>query len=107
MTPPYPAFTPGYPLGSDSLGRDLYNWLLWSIRPIMMLVIIVASIRMILGVGIGVIAGWSDRVMGCFCDWLIAGALAVPTLIAVLIIITAVGFKPGVWAFVVGLSVTG
>ena len=62
MTPPYPAFTPGYPLGSDNLGRDLYSWLLWSIRPTMILVIIVASIRMILGVVIGVIAGWSDRV---------------------------------------------
>ena len=105
--PPYPAFTPGYPLGSDNLGRDLYSWLLWSIRPTMILVIIVAGIRLLLGVIIGVVAGWSDRAAGRLFDWLIAGALAVPTLIAALIIITAVGFKLGVWAFVVGMSVTG
>lgn len=107
MTPPYKAFTPGFPLGSDNLGRDLYSWLLWAIRPTMTLVIIVASIRMVLGVVIGVIAGWSDQLVGRLFDWLIAGALAVPTLIAALIIITAVGFKLGVWAFVVGMSVTG
>ncbi|TFG70798.1 MAG: ABC transporter permease subunit, partial [Anaerolineales bacterium] len=107
LTPPYPAFTPGYPLGSDNLGRDLYSWLLWSIRPTMILVIIVAGTRMLLGILIGVIAGWSDRTVGRIFDWLIAGALAVPTLIAALIIITAVGFKLGVWAFVVGMSFTG
>ncbi|MDF1513003.1 MAG: PQQ-binding-like beta-propeller repeat protein [Anaerolineae bacterium] len=107
LTPPYSAFTPGFPLGSDNLGRDLYSWLLWSIRPTMILVMIVASIRMALGVIIGVVAGWSDRVFGRLFDWLIAGALAVPTLIAALITITAVGFRLGVWAFVVGLSITG
>jgi ABC-type dipeptide/oligopeptide/nickel transport system permease subunit len=49
MIPPYPAFTPGFPLGSDNLGRDLYSWLLWSVRPTMVLVLVVASLRMALG----------------------------------------------------------
>jgi peptide/nickel transport system permease protein len=107
MKPPYPAFTTGYPLGSDNLGRDLYSWLLWSLRPTMVLVLTVAAIRIVLGIVIGVGAGWSDRPLGRLCDALISGALAVPTLIGALVVITAVGFRLGVWAFVVGLAVTG
>ena len=105
--PPYPAFTPGYPLGSDTLGRDLYSWLLWSVQPTMILVIIVAILRMTLGLVIGVGAGWSDRWPGRLFDGLIAAALSVPALIASLIVITAVGFRLGVWAFVAGLAITG
>ncbi|MHB1319782.1 MAG: ABC transporter permease, partial [Anaerolineae bacterium] len=107
FTPPYSAFTPGYPLGSDSFGRDLFSWLLWSVRPTIVLVALVAALRMTLGIILGVGAGWSDRFPGRVCDGLIAAALAVPTLIAALIIITAVGFRVGVWAFVIGLSATG
>lgn len=107
LTPPYPAFTPGYPLGSDNLGRDLFSWLLWSVRPTMILVIIVALLRLMLGLFIGIGAGWSDRWAGRLCDGMISAALAVPSLIAGLIVITAVGFRLGVWAFVLGLAVTG
>lgn len=105
--PPYPAFTPGYPLGSDDLGRDLFSWLLWSVRPTLILVVVVAALRMILGLLIGVGAGWSDRRAGRFFDGLITAALAVPTLLAALIVITAIGFRVGVWAFVIGLAITG
>ena len=105
--PPYPAFTPGYPLGSDNLGRDLYSWLLWSIRPTMLLLLSVAGLRMSLGVVMGVGAGYSDRWLGRVCDSLIAAALAVPALLAALIVITAVGFHLGVWSFVLGLAITG
>jgi len=107
LIPPYPAFTPGFPLGSDTLGRDLLSWLLWSVRPTMVLVLIVAAARLFLGLLIGVGAGWSDRLVGRFCDGLITATLAVPTLIAALIVITAVGFHVGVWAFVIGMAITG
>jgi peptide/nickel transport system permease protein len=106
-TPPYPAFTPGYPLGSDNLGRDLYSWLLWSVRPTMILVLVVALLRMVLGVVVGVVAGWSEGFWARLSDGLISAALAAPALIASLIVITAVGFRLGIWAFVVGLAVTG
>lgn len=107
LIPPYPAFTPGYPLGSDNLGRDLFSWLLWSVRPTLILVAVVAALRMMLGLLIGVGAGWSDRRAGRLFDSLITAALAVPTLLAALIVITAVGFHVGVWAFVIGMAITG
>jgi ABC-type dipeptide/oligopeptide/nickel transport system permease subunit len=71
------------------------------------LVALVAALRMALGIVIGISAGWSDRMLGRLSDGLIAGALSVPTLIAALIVITAVGFRVGVWAFVIGLAATG
>ena len=40
--PPFDIGTPGYPLGSDSFGRDLYSRLLWGIRPTMIMVFVVA-----------------------------------------------------------------
>lgn len=107
LKPPYPAFTPGYPLGSDDLGRDLWSWLLWAVRPTLILVLLVAAIRLTVGVVIGVGAGWSDGWGGRGCDALIAAALSAPALLAALLVITAVGFQLGVWAFVVGLAVTG
>ncbi len=107
LTPPYPAFTPGYPLGSDDLGRDLFSWLLCSVRPTLILVVVVAILRMLLGLLIGIGAGWSERRLGRFCDGLIGMVLAVPTLLAALIVITAIGFHVGVWAFVIGLAITG
>ena len=42
--PPFDIGTPGYPLGSDIFGRDLYSRLLWGIRPTMIMVIIVALV---------------------------------------------------------------
>jgi len=107
LKPPYPALTPGYPLGSDNLGRDLYSWLLWAVRPTLILVVVVALLRMILGVLIGAGAGWSEDWRGRGCDALIAAALAAPALLTALILITAIGAHLGVFAFVLGLGVTG
>ena len=107
LTPPYRAFTPGFALGSDSLGRDLFSWLLWAVRPTMGVIGVVATLRMLLGTTIGLIAGWSERAPGHLADAMIAAALAAPTLIVALIVITAVGFRLGVWAFVAGLAATG
>jgi len=107
LKPPYPAFTPGYPLGSDDLGRDLWSWLLWAVRPTLILGWGGAAIRGPWGGRRGGGAGWSDGWGGRGCDALIAAALSAPALLAALLIITAVGFQLGVWAFVVGLAVTG
>ncbi|MBN2004251.1 MAG: ABC transporter permease subunit [Anaerolineae bacterium] len=107
LKPPYPALTPGYPLGSDNLGRDLYSWLLWAVRPTLILVIFVALLRMLLGVIIGAGSGWSDGWRGRGFDALIAAALAAPALLTALILITAMGAHLGLWAFVLGLGITG
>jgi hypothetical protein len=47
--PPFAIFTAGFPLGSDSFGRDLYSRLLWAIRPTLIMVTIVAILRLVRG----------------------------------------------------------
>ena len=53
VTIPFPAFTPGYPLGSDGHGRDLLSRLLWGVRPTLILVVVVAGVRLVLGLAWG------------------------------------------------------
>ncbi len=107
-TPPFPAFTvPGYPLGSDVFGRDLLSRLLWGIQPTLVMVMIVAGVRLILGLVIGLVSGWSEGRVGQSLQVLTAGALSIPLLIVALIAIAAIGVELGIWAFIIGLSITG
>jgi peptide/nickel transport system permease protein len=104
---PFPAFTvPGFPLGSDSRGRDLLSRILWAVRPTMILITIVALARLVLGTLVGLAAGWSSGRLGRILDTVIASALSVPVLLIALMT-TAVGIEWGLVAFLVGLSVNG
>ncbi len=108
VKPPFAAFSvPGFPLGSDEFGRDIFSRLLWSIRPTLTMVLVVASIRLMLGLGLGLIAGWSRRWWGQALDTITSLALAVPVLFIALFVIAALGQKYGVWAFIAGLVLTG
>ncbi|HET7090059.1 MAG TPA: PQQ-binding-like beta-propeller repeat protein [Anaerolineae bacterium] len=104
---PFAAFTPGFPLGSDALGRDLLSRLLWGIGPAIVLVSIVAAVRLALGLMIGLGAGWSAGRIGRALDAAIGAALTLPVLIVALAAIAAIGVEIGVLAFVIGLSITG
>lgn len=104
---PYPIFSPGFPLGSDDEGRDLLSRLLWGIRPTMIMVLIVAAVRLVLGTLIGLIAGWSTRWPGRMLDSAIAAAISIPVIIVALGGIAAVGVDLGIWAFIIALSLTG
>jgi len=106
--PPFQAFeVTGYLLGSDEFGRDLYSRLLWAIRPTLEMVAIVATVRLVMGTLIGLVAGWSIGRVGRVLDTLISGALALPGLLVALGTIAIVGVELGLIAFVIGLSVTG
>jgi len=105
--PPFDIGTPGYPLGSDRFGRDLYSRLLWGIRPTMIMVFVVAIVRLLLGVIIGLSAGWFSGKTGRFLNSLIQVALALPVLLVALGAIAIVGVEFGIWAFIIGLSLTG
>jgi peptide/nickel transport system permease protein len=106
--PPYPPFSvPGFPLGSDLQGRDLLSRLLHGVRPTMILLTLAAITRLIIGAAIGMAAGWSTSRAGRALEGLISAALIVPTVIVSLAVITAVGIREGLPAFLLGLSATG
>jgi peptide/nickel transport system permease protein len=105
-----PMAVPGFPLGSDNRGRDLLSMLLWAVRPTLILVAFVAAIRLGLGVLIGLCAGWwTTGWAGRALESLLSAALAAPVLIVALAVITLIGLEAGqgVWAFGMGLALTG
>jgi ABC-type dipeptide/oligopeptide/nickel transport system permease subunit len=107
-TPPFPAFeSPEFPLGSDKLGRDLFSRLLWAVRPTLIMVSVVAAVRLALGVLIGLASGWFTGRLGRVLEAMITGALSVPILMVALFVIAAVGVDIGIWAFILGLGITG
>ncbi len=106
--PPYAVNEiPGYPLGTDRYGRDLLSRILWAVRPTMIMVIAVASVRLIIGLLLGMIIGWSEGRKGRLLDSFLSTALSIPILIAALVGIFTVGIDHGLWAFIFGLGITG
>lgn len=105
--PPFDIGTPGFPLGSDNFGRDLFSRLLWGIWPTMVMVITVALVRLFIGVVIGPLAGWTEGRASRLFDGLIQLATALPVLLVALGAIAVVDVELGIWAFIIGLSLTG
>ncbi len=108
IRPPFPPNSvEGYPLGSDEWGRDLLSRLLWAVRPTLTLVLVVAAVRLVLGIFAGLVSGWSSTWFSRLLDTLISACLAVPVLFVALCVIALMGSEWGVWAFIAGLSLTG
>jgi peptide/nickel transport system permease protein len=108
IKPPFPPNTvDGYPLGSDEWGRDLLSRLLWAVRPTMLLVLVVAAVRLVVGITAGLVSGWSRSWVARLLDTLISACLTAPVFFVALCVIALVGSKWGVWAFILGLSLTG
>lgn len=107
LRPPFPPGVKGYPLGSDEVGRDILSRLLWAIRPTLILVFVVAAGRLSLGILIGILSSWTGRGLRQVLDTIISNALAIPVLFVSLCVIAALANRWGVWAFILGLSLTG
>ncbi len=107
VKPPFaPLLVPGFPLGTDTLGRDLLSRLLWALRPTLTVVFFAATLRLCLGLLVGLAAGWSSRRWAQIFDSVIAVALTVPVLLVALFTVAALGIQWGVWAFILGLTLT-
>ena len=107
-SPPYPPFrVEGFPLGTDRFGRDTWSQILWGVRPTLVMVGAVAFTRLILGMIIGLSAGWTTGRKERLLEGLISMALAIPVLFVALIGITLVGIDKGLPAFIFGLALTG
>jgi len=105
--PPYPLFTPGFWLGSDNAGRDLFSRVLWAVRPTLLLVTVIAVIRLALGVAIGLLAGFGGARWQRAADMAVRAALTLPVLVVALAVIAFVGIQRGLLAFLLGLCLTG
>jgi peptide/nickel transport system permease protein len=78
-------------LGTDNLGRDILSRTLWGARPILVLAPIAVLIATVLGVALGLFAGYMGGAGDDILMRILDAAMAFPTLLLYLIIIAAVG----------------
>ena len=105
--PPFDPFTEGFFLGSDMFGRDIFSRILWAARPTLVMVVIVAFVRLVIGTIIGLLAGWTSGRVARTLDTIIEAAIAIPVLLVALCAIAVIGVEYGIWAFIIGLSING
>lgn len=108
VKPPFrPLQMPGYLLGTDTLGRDTLSRILWAIRPTLVLVLVAAAVRLVLGLLVGVASGWGTGRGARLLESVNTVAVSVPVLFVALCLVAAFGPQWGVWAFILGLCLTG
>lgn len=108
IKPPFaPMQAPGFFLGADEFGRDVFSRLLWAVRPTLTLILVVASVRLIVGLLLGMLAGWATGRLERWLQRLTGVAVTAPVLFVALAVIALTGQNWGVWAFILGLSLTG
>ncbi|GEM_PF-716804 len=106
-----PPFKPGeleeFPLGSDIEGRDILSRLLVGVRPTLVLVILIAGTRLVVGTIMGLLDGWYGGLVGDVIGSATKIALGIPVLVIAIMVIYLFGpqFQAGV--FIVALSVVG
>jgi peptide/nickel transport system permease protein len=80
-----------FPLGTDYAGRSILTLLIWGTRPSLAIGVIATALTMILGSGIGLLAGhyggMHSRVLMAITDWFIA----IPTLPLAIVLAAVLG----------------
>ncbi len=99
-----PLGTPGHPLGTDSLGRDILSRMIYGARITLYIVTLVALIAPIVGLLVGTVAGyaggWTDAILMRVTDIF----LAFPRLVLALAFVAALG--TGIENAVLAISIT-
>lgn len=94
-----------FPLGTDNAGRDLLSRLLHAVRPTLILCLVIVSLRLFLGVLLGLLAGWFGGLPERIIDVVISASLSIPILIFALAALAFMGRSiPG---FMVAMTLTG
>jgi peptide/nickel transport system permease protein len=99
-----PPFTPGHPLGTDFLGRDLQSRLILGIQAYFLPGLLAITISLVGGSVLGVLAGyrggWWDTLVTYFANLLDS----FPRLVLILLVIAA--FKPDMYYIMVVVGIT-
>ncbi len=90
------------------MGRDIQSLVLYGARQTLSLAFFGMLARILLGVVLGMIAGWNR---GSWLDRFITGAVGVwaafPVTLFAMLLIQGIGIQQGMWVFIVAISVVG
>jgi ABC-type dipeptide/oligopeptide/nickel transport system permease subunit len=97
-----------FPLGTDQFGMDILTLILHGARNTLVAGVLVAMARVVIGLFIGLTAGWFEgKLIDRFAMGLIGVLTSLPMLISGLILIFAIGVGGGMVTFFIALSVIG
>lgn len=105
-----PPFAPSatFQWGSDYVGRDIQALVLHGARQTLSLAFFGMLARLVVGVVLGALAGWSQR---SWLDRVVTGAVGVwaafPVTLFAMILIQALGIQQGMWVFVLAVCIVG
>lgn len=98
-----PILSPGHPLGTDDIGRDVLSRLVWGARPSLAAGSLAVLAALALGAAIGSISGYAGRIPDMVGMRFIDVLLAFPPLL--LAIALAAGLGPGLTNAVIAIAV--
>ena len=100
-----PPGTPGHPLGTDQLGRDLLSRILHGTRLSLLTRVATVAITIVLGTWSGVVAGYYGGLVDASVSGVVDIQMAFPFLLMAVAIVSALG--PGLVNVVVALALWG
>lgn len=91
-------------LGGDNLGRDVLSRVLFGGRSVLILSTVATAVGMVLGVSLGLVAGYARTVISEVIMRGLDVLLAFPQIVFVLLLVSVLG--PQLWLLVLGVGVT-
>lgn len=97
-------YKPGYFLGTDELGRDIYSRLLYGLRFTLLIAVIGSIISMLIGSTIGLISGYVGGVVDNLLMGLVDIQIAFPFTLMALLAVAVFGTDLLIFVIIIGLS---
>ena len=97
VTPPhgFAGAEPGYLLGTDDLGRDVFSRLIWGSRIALTVAFVAASLAAVLGAALGLLAGWYRGWVDALISRLVEIWMAFPPVLLSILLVAVVGAGVG------------